>query len=126
MRTELVTAALQTLSFRVPEVIFHSDQGKQFGAQATRQLLLEKGFQLSMSRAGTPTDNGYAERFVGLFKLAVAERCRYQTLGEFLHAAQRWIHFYNGVRPHESLGFVSPDQFALEHGLPPVPSPTLF
>lgn len=126
MRTELVTAALQTLSFEVPEAIFHSDQGKQFGAQATRQLLLEKGFQLSMSRAGTPTDNGYAERFVGLFKLAVAERCRYQTLGEFLRAAQEWVQFYNTIRPHESLAYRSPDQFAQEHGLPAVPSITLF
>jgi putative transposase len=37
-----------------------------------------------MSRAGTPTDNGYAEHFVGLFKLAVAERQPYRTLGDFL------------------------------------------
>lgn len=126
MRAELVTAALQTLSFDVPQAIFHSDQGKQFGAEATRQLLLEKGFQLSMSRAGTPTDNGYAERFVGLFKLAVAERCRYQTLGEFLRVAQDWIQFYNTIRPHESLKYRSPDQYAQEQGLPVVPSITLF
>ncbi|HET8846534.1 MAG TPA: IS3 family transposase, partial [Ktedonobacteraceae bacterium] len=103
MRAELVTNALQTLAFDIPEAIFHSDQGKQFGAEQTRALLLEKGFQLSMSRAGTPTDNGYAERFVGLFKLAVAERCSYQTLGEFLRAAQDWVQFYNTIRPHESL-----------------------
>jgi putative transposase len=125
MRTELVTAALRTLSFDVPEAIFHSDQGKQFGAEATRQLLLEKGFQLSMSRAGTPTDNGYAERFVGMFKLAVAERCRYETLGEFLRAAQQWVNFYNTIRPHEGLDSLSPDQYAKAHGLPDVPSITL-
>lgn len=125
MRTELVTAALRTLSFDVPEAIFHSDQGKQFGAEATRQLLLEKGFQLSMSRAGTPTDNGYAERFVGMFKLAVAERCRYETLGEFLRAAHEWVNFYNTIRPHESLDYLSPDHYAQEHGLPDVPSITL-
>jgi transposase InsO family protein len=125
MRAELVTSVLETLSFDVPDAIFHSDQGKQFGAKPTRELLLKKGFQLSMSRAGTPTDNGYAERFVGVFKLAVAERRLYHTLGQFLQAAQDWVHFYNGVRPHESLGYISPDQFALEHGLPPVPSPTL-
>jgi len=125
MRAELVTNALQTLAFDVPAAIFHSDQGKQFGAEPTRQLLLEKGFQLSMSRAGTPTDNGYAERFVGLFKLAVAERCRYQTLGEFLRVAQEWVQFYNTVRPHESLAYCSPDQYAQEHGLPAVPSITL-
>ena len=46
--------------------------------------------------------------------------------GQFLQAAQDWVQFYNGVRPHESLDYVSPDQFALEHGLPPVPSPILF
>jgi putative transposase len=78
-----------------------------------------------MSRAGTPTDHGSADRFVGVFKLAVAERGAYQTLGQFLQAAQDSIAFYNGVRPHESLGDVSPDQFAQEQGLLPVPSPTL-
>lgn len=79
-----------------------------------------------MSRAGTPTDNGYAERFVGLFKLAVAECCRSQTLGAFLRAAQEWVQFYNTVRSHESLAYRSPEQCAMEHGLPPVPSITLF
>lgn len=125
MRADLVTAALQTLHFEVPEAIFHSDQGKQFGAEVTRQFLLEKGFQLSMSRAGTPTDNGSAERFVETFKLAVAERCRYETLGEFLKAAQKWVNFYNTLRPHEGLEYLSPEQYAKEHGLPDVPPITL-
>ena len=126
MRAELVTAALHTLHFEMPEAIFHSDQGKQFGAQATRQLLLEKGFQISMSRAGTPTDNAYAERFVETFKLAVAERCRYETLGEFLRVAQQWVTFYNTTRPHEGLEYLSPEQYAREHGLPDASSITLF
>jgi putative transposase len=126
MRASLVTTALDMMTFAVPEAIFHSAQGKQFGAEVTRQRLLEKGFRLSMSRAGTPTDNGYAERFVGLFKLAVAERRSYHTLGEFLHAAQSWVQFYNATRPHESLDYRSPDQFALEQGLPAVPPITLF
>jgi putative transposase len=73
-----------------------------------------------MSRAGTPTDNGYAERFVGIFKLAVAERRAYQTLGEFLRAAQTWVNFYNQERPHESLGYRSPQQYAEERQLPTV------
>jgi hypothetical protein len=78
-----------------------------------------------MSRAGTPTDNGYAERFVGLFKLAVADRRPYHTLGEFLRAAQAWTQFYNSTRPHQSLKYRSPDQFAREQGLPAVPPITL-
>jgi putative transposase len=125
MPASLVVSTVEMLQFAVPGAIWHSDQGKQYGAQATRQALLEKGFQLSMSRAGTPTDNGYAERFVGLFKLAVAERQTYHTLGDFLRAAEQWVNFYNTTRPHESLGYRSPDQYAREQGLEGVPSITL-
>jgi len=107
-------------------MIWHSDQGSQYGAELTRTALLEQGFQLSMSRAGTPTDNGYAERFVGVFKLAVAERRPYQTLGDFLRAAEAWINFYNRERPHESLGYRSPNRFAEEHHLQTLPYLPLF
>jgi putative transposase len=126
MQAELVVKTIEMVPFEVPGAIFHSDQGKQYGAEQTRKLLLEKGFVRSMSRAGTPTDNGYAERFVGLFKLAVAERQPYRTLGDFLRAAQQWVNFYNTTRPHESLDYRSPDQFAQEHQLNSVPQITLF
>jgi putative transposase len=121
MQAELVVSTIQQMQFDVPGSIFHSDQGSQYGAEVTRAALLEKGFLRSMSRAGTPTDNGYAERFVGTFKLAVAERRHYQTLGQFLRAAEHWINFYNRVRPHEGIGNCSPDQFARQQGLPPAP-----
>jgi putative transposase len=122
MRADLVTDTIHTMSFEVPGSIWHSDQGKQYGAEQTRQLLLHKGFVLSMSRAGTPTDNGYAERFVGVFKLAVADRRPYHTLGEFLRAAQAWINFYNQERPHEGLDNLSPLQFVQQYGLEDIPS----
>jgi putative transposase len=125
MPASLVIATVNMLTFAVPGAIWHSDQGKQYGAEATRKVLLEQGFRLSMSRAGTPTENGYAERFVGLFKLAVAERQPYRTLGDFLHAAEQWVNFYNTTRPHESLGYRSPDQYAREQGIEGVPSITL-
>lgn len=125
MPASLVVSTVQMLQFAASGAIWHSDQGKQYGAEATRKVLLEQGFQLSMSRAGTPTDNGYAERFVGLFKLAVAERQPYRTLGDFLRAAEQWVNFYNTTRPHESLGYRSPDQYAKEQGLAQVPSITL-
>jgi len=121
MRADLVVSTINMIQFPMPGTIFHSDQGSQYGAHQTRAALLEKGFVRSMSRAGTPTDNGYAERFVGIFKQAVAERRRYRTLGHFLEAAENWINFYNHLRPHEGLGNCSPDQFALKQGLAAAP-----
>ncbi len=126
MKAELVVATVKMLHFSVPGMIWHSDQGSQYGAELTRMALLEPGFQLSMSRAGTPTDNGYAERFVGIFKLAVAERRPYQTLGEFLRAAEAWVNFYNRERPHESLGYLSPNRFAETNHLQTLPYLPLF
>lgn len=118
MRAELVVNTINVINHVIPPAIFHSDQGSQYGAEVTQAALLQKGFLRSMSRAGTPTDNGYAERFVGQFKLSVAERRRYETLGIFLQAAEDWINFYNQMRPHEGLQDLSPDQYAQAHGLP--------
>jgi transposase InsO family protein len=126
MQADLVVSTINQVQFSVPRTIFHSDQGSQYGAAQTQAALVEKGFIRSMSRAGTPTDNGYAERFVGTFKLAVAERRRYQTLGQFLRASEEWVNFYNQTRPHEGLANCSPDQFATDHGLPSAPYLPLF
>src|SRR5258708_17709895 len=101
MRADLVVSTSDLIQHVIPGTIFHSDQGSQYGAEQTREVLLKKGFIRSMSRAGTPTDNGFAERFVGQFKLSVAERRRYQTLGVFLQAAEDWINFYNHIRSEE-------------------------
>lgn len=127
VETQIVIRAISTrnqsavITKLVPGCIWHSDQGKQFGAEQTRHLLLQKGFVLSMSRAGTPTDNGYAERFVGIFKLAVAERYPYHSLGAFLRAAETWVNFSNHYRPHEGLGNLSPQQFAQHFALEKIP-----
>ena len=99
------------------KAIWHSDQGSQYGARITIQKLLELGFTISMSRAGTPTDNGIAERFVGTFKLAVVEKKKYKTLGEFITEAEHWLNFYNNQRPHSSLKYKSPNQYARDNNL---------
>jgi transposase InsO family protein len=117
---ELVTETLNhinLLDLSNTKAIWHSDQGSQYGAIITVKRLLELGFTISMSRAGTPTDNGYAERFVGMFKLAVVEKKRYKTLGEFVKQADQWLNFYNNERPHSSLNYLSPNQFAIKNNL---------
>jgi transposase InsO family protein len=62
---------------------------------------------------------------VGTFKLAVAERYRYHSLGAFLRTAESWINFYNQHRPHEGLGNLSPQQCAEQFALEKIPSITL-
>src|SRR5258708_2655302 len=58
MRADPVNDAIQSMSFEVPGSIWHSDQGKQYGAEQTRELLLQRRFGLWMSRAAQPTAIG--------------------------------------------------------------------
>lgn len=120
MSAELVVGTIRSIDFGM-EAIWHSDQGKQYGAKQTISNLLQKGFIASMSRAGTPTDNGYAERFVGVFKLSVVQKRKYETLGDFLDEAEHWINFYNYRRPHEGIGQIPPVEYARKYGMKTVP-----
>jgi putative transposase len=121
MRAELVAGGLKHVYFGKDlgeaDVIFHSDQGSQYGAEVTVKQILEYRFERSMSRAGTPTDNGVAERFVGIFKHSVVERYRYERLEDFAEFATKWLNFYNNLRPHSSLGNKSPNEYARENRL---------
>lgn len=124
MDSRLVAETLDRIDlydFTDTEVIWHSDQGKQYGSGMTVDRLVEKGFLASMSRAGTPTDNPFAERFVQTFKLSVVQRYSYDSLGKFLYVAEKWLNFYNQRRPHSSLGMKSPNKFAADSGLGKVP-----
>lgn len=99
-----------------PKSIFHVDQGKQNGAGITLKKVKDLAMEISMSRAGTPTDNPFAERFVRTFKLAVVYKRPYFTLGEVLEASLSWINFYNERRPHESINMLSPNDYATSIG----------
>ena len=120
MKATLVHATINHAQLPSDAVVWHSDQGKQFGAQKTVELVIQKGLLPSMSRAGTPTDNPFAERFVGTFKHAVVRKQSYYNLGEFLHEAQKWINFYNNRRPHEGLKQLSPNAYAQKYDWPTV------
>jgi transposase InsO family protein len=121
MKADLVTTTMERIDFKYEGSIWHTDQGKQYGAGITLEKILQKGFIASMSRAGTPTDNGYAERFVGIFKHAVVRKQKYETIGEFLKVAEKWINFYNYKRPHEGLGQISPVNYAIQNCMQVVP-----
>lgn len=122
MEADLVATTIQRIDFPCfIEALWHTDQGKQFGSFEVITELVTRGFIASMSRAGTPTDNPFAERFVGSFKHSVVRRRKYCTIGEFLIAAEAWINFYNNRRPHQGIKNLNPNQKAATLGLPTVP-----
>ncbi|AVF54882.1 IS3 family transposase [Pseudomonas fulva] len=87
---------------RPQNVLFHSDQGSQYGSRGFRQRLWRYRFKQSMSRRGNCHDNAPMERLFRSLKTEWIPTVRYmsaslaqQDIGRFL--MQR----YNWQRPHQ-------------------------
>ena len=108
----LVTAALQmALLGRNPpaELLFHSDRGSQYTSNGYQAVLAEANITVSMSRTGNCYDNAVTESFFGTLKQECVYRTAFQTRRQARQAIFEFVEcFYNRVRRHSSLGYLSP------------------
>lgn len=96
-------------------VIFHSDQGTQYTAFEFREFLAINGITQSFSAPGSPYDNAVAESFFASIKKEDFRRNYYQTTEEFQAAVDAYMLFYNDYRPHQRLGYLTPNQVEAEY-----------
>ena len=94
---------------------FHSDQGSQYTSLEFCILLKEHNVLQSFSALGTPHDNAVAESFFATIKKEDFRRTWYKTEDEFQDAVDRYIDYYNDYRPHQRLGFMTPNQVESEY-----------
>jgi len=92
-------------------LIHHSDRGVQYCCDLYVEELQKYGIRISMTEDCKPTDNAVAERVNGTIKGESAYRQdrRFGTYGEALEQIERFILFYNGRRPHYSIGLQTPN-----------------
>jgi len=94
---------------------FHSDQGSQYTSLEFCMLLKEHNVTQSFSAPGAPHDNAVAESFFATIKKEDFRRTWYKTENEFQEAVDKFIDYYNDYRPHQRLGFMTPDQVESEY-----------
>ncbi len=118
LRTDLVLAALDmAVTQRRPvDVIHHSDQGSQYTSLAFGQRCRQAGVRPSMGSVGDCFDNAMCESFFATLECELIDRNRFATRREAKRAVFRFIEaFYNPVRRHSSLGYLSPVEFEARH-----------
>ncbi len=89
-----------------------SDNGPEFIAHAIRRWLAQLDVQTLYIEPGAPWENGYAESFNSRLRdefLAIEE---FETVAAARKLGAAWREDYNHHRPHSSLGYLTPSEFA--------------
>jgi putative transposase len=115
MDSRLVVDALEMAIHReLPGegLVAHSDRGVQYASEHYQNLLRRHDVTCSMSRKANCWDNAPMESFFATLKKELVHRQRYQTRNEARRSLFEYIEiFYNRVRRHSALGYLSPAQF---------------
>lgn len=90
--------------------IFNTDQGSQFTSREFTGLLIGAGIQISMDGKGAWRDNVFVERIWKSVKYEEVYLRAYTSVSDARASIGRYLAFYNGRRPHQSLGRQTPDQ----------------
>ena len=97
--------------------IFNSDQGSQFTSTAFTGVLQREEIAISMDGRGCWRDNVVVERLWRSVKYEEVYLHAYGSVPEARLGIGRYFDFYNGLRPHSSLGGRTPDNVYFEQPL---------
>lgn len=92
-------------------LILHSDQGWQYQHRDYQDMLRERGIIQSMSRKGNCLDNAMMENFFGIMKNELLYLQEWNSVDQFRHALENYIHYYNNDRIKLRLDGKSPVQY---------------
>jgi putative transposase len=95
--------------FGRPE-IFNSDQGCQFTAEDFAQRLLDAGVAISRDGKGRCLDNVFVERLWRSLKYEEVYLKGYDSIAEARREIGLYLAFFNEERPHQALGYRTPDE----------------
>ena len=89
-----------------------SDNGPEFAAKAVRSWLSAIGTGTLFIEPGSPWQNACIESFNSRLRDELLNGEIFLGLAEARYLIERWRTDYNQVRPHSSLGYVPPSEFA--------------
>ena len=102
------SALRAALEIGSPE-IFNTDQGSQFTAASFVSILTNSNIQISMDGRGRALDNVFIERLWRSLKYEDIYIKDYSNGLELYHGLQNYFSLYNRRRPHQALGYRTPE-----------------
>ena len=88
--------------------------GPEFVSQALLKWIVDQGIGTALIDPGKPWQNGASESFNGKFRDECLSLEWFRSRGEAKVLIEAWRQHFNNVRPHSSLGYLTPAAFAAQ------------
>ncbi len=112
----VVRALEQLRERRGPPAAIQVDNGTEFTSRVVDQWAYQQHVPLHFIERGKPTQNAFIESFNGKFRDECLNQNWFVDLRDAREVIEAWRVDYNTVRPHSSLGYRSPQEFAAGKG----------
>lgn len=89
-----------------------SDNGPEFTSRIVEAWAFERKVRQEFIDPGKPTQNAFIESFNGRFREECLNRSWFVSLADARRQLEAWRIDYNTERPHSSLGYLTPVEFA--------------
>jgi len=110
--TELLDMAIE--QHGKPEVIV-LDNGPEFTGKALHEWAYRNGIKLDFIDPGKPVQNAFRESFNGRLRDEFLNQHLFYDVNDARNKAYIWREDYNKNRPHSSLGYATPYEFAQKY-----------
>jgi putative transposase len=112
IRSARVIEVLSRLvSVRGAPKFLRSDNGPEFVSKALLSWIVAQGIGTALIEPGKPWQNGVTESFNGKFRDECLSLEWFRSRTEAKVIIEAWRRHYNEVRPHSSLGYLTPNEF---------------
>jgi len=109
---ELVYKAFSRINVNLSKIkVFHTDRGNEFKNKLIEDLLTTFNIERSLSNKGCPYDNAVAEATYKIIKTEFAFNKIFSSLEELEMELFDYVNWYNNIRIHRSLGYLTPMEF---------------
>jgi putative transposase len=108
----VIEVLARLVSERGAPAFLRSDNGPEFVSKAILSFIVAQGISTALIEPGKPWQNAVTESFNGKFRDECLSLKWFCSRADAKVITEAWRRHYNEVRPHSSLGYLTPNEFA--------------